>query len=77
MQVNLRATFREIDSDQAHNNIKENVSNDAPVVLNIDEEDIHIVSIILYERMKPKPLGEPGLPVAITQTMSGVGAING
>ena len=49
-QVNSRATFRELDSDQAHNNIKENVSNDAPLVLNIDDVDIHIVSIILYER---------------------------
>ena len=71
-------TFKqERNGNQDHIAINDNVSNDADPVLNIVVDDKHIVSIILYERMKPKASGEPCFPMANAQAMSGASAING
>ena len=37
----------------------------------------HLVLISLYDETIPKTLGEPDLPLATTQTMSGVGGMYG
>ena len=51
------------------------VSNVVAVLNTVDNK--HLVLILPYDGTKPKPSRESGLPIAITQTMSGDGAING
>ena len=57
--------------------INDDVVSNVAAVLNTVVDNKHIVLILLYDGTKPKPSGEPGLPLAITQTLSGAGAING
>ena len=57
--------------------INDDVVSNVAAVLNTVVDNKHIVLILLYDGTKPKPLEGPGLPLAITQTLSGVGVTNG